>query len=185
MGQGQVAQWLSIGGTAGVGNVQEPQAGINYEPNEDKIFKMLLDGKTWAEAAWSSIRQLSYVNTVVGDPLMTWKQIIPGDINMDGMVDISDLAIMGANWDLTGQAGGALWGEGDLNGDGAVDISDLSILGAYWGTSIAADSADQVIYRLNAAPIPEPAMGKLLATCFFALLLGGMVFRQQTPFFVK
>ena len=53
MGQGQVAQWLAAGGTVGVGNVQEPEAGTNYEPNEDKIFAMLLDGKTWAEAAWT------------------------------------------------------------------------------------------------------------------------------------
>jgi len=45
MGQGQVAQWLAVGGTVGVGNVQEPGAGMNFEPNEDKIVKMLLDGK--------------------------------------------------------------------------------------------------------------------------------------------
>jgi hypothetical protein len=38
------------------------------------MFKMLLSGYTWAEAAWSSMQQLSYVNTVVGDPLMTWKR---------------------------------------------------------------------------------------------------------------
>ena len=82
MGQGQVAQWLAKGGTVGVGNVQEPGAGAAYEANEDRIFEMLADGKTWAEAAWSSIRQLSYVNTVVGDPLMTWKILLPGDANI-------------------------------------------------------------------------------------------------------
>lgn len=162
MGQGQLAQWLAIGGTAGVGNVQEPSAGPSYEPNEDKIFKMLLDGKTWAEAAWSSIRQLSYVNTVVGDPLMTWNQIIPGDINMDGSVDISDLAIMGANWNLTGPSGGAFWGEGDLNGDGIVDISDLSILGANWGNT-------KPTGLVTTTTIPEPSILQLLVTSLVAL----------------
>ena len=70
--QGQVAQWLAIGGTAGVGNVQEPGASTSTVANEDQMFQMLLSGKTWAEAAWSWFAQLGFVNTVVGDPLMTW-----------------------------------------------------------------------------------------------------------------
>ena len=69
--QGQVAQWLAIGGTAGVGNVQEPGASTSTVANEDQMFQMLLSGKTWAEAAWSCLRA-GFVNTVVGDPLMTW-----------------------------------------------------------------------------------------------------------------
>jgi uncharacterized protein (TIGR03790 family) len=185
MGQGQLGQWLAVGGTVGVGNVQEPQAGMNYEPNEDKIFKMLLDGKTWAEAAWSSIRQLSYVNTVVGDPLMTWKQIIPGDINMDDIVDISDLAIMGANWDLSGQAGGAMWGEGDLNADGIVDVSDLSILGANWGNTaqsgLTGGSAVHAQPAVRFAAVPEPSMVNLLVTFFAVLMMGSLTFRQLFP----
>jgi len=70
--QPQVAQWLAMGGTVGVGNVAEPGASQASMCNEDQLFKMLLSGRTWAEAAWSSFTQLSYVNTVVGDPLMTW-----------------------------------------------------------------------------------------------------------------
>jgi hypothetical protein len=70
--QGQVAQWLAIGGAAGVGNVQEPGANPSSVANEDQMFQMLLNGEPWAEAAWSSFRQIGFVNTVVGDPLMTW-----------------------------------------------------------------------------------------------------------------
>ncbi len=73
--QGQVAQWLAMGGTAGVGNVQEPGASPSSVANEDQLFLMLLSGKTWAEAAWSSLPQLGFVNTVVGDPLMTWTRL--------------------------------------------------------------------------------------------------------------
>ncbi|MBI3839471.1 MAG: TIGR03790 family protein [Planctomycetia bacterium] len=75
--QGQVAQWLQKGGTAGVGNVAEPWAGVSYMANEDQLFSMLINGKTFVEAAWSAIPQLSYVTTVVGDPLMTWKTLPP------------------------------------------------------------------------------------------------------------
>jgi uncharacterized protein (TIGR03790 family) len=79
-GQGLVAQWLAIGGTAGVGHVAEPLSGATNVANEDQMFKMLLAGYTWGEAAWSSIQQLSYVNTVVGDPLMTWKRPAAGAV---------------------------------------------------------------------------------------------------------
>jgi hypothetical protein len=87
--QGQVAQWLAMGGTAGVGNVQEPGASTSSVANEDQLFLMLLSGKTWAEAAWSSLEQLGYVNTVVGDPLMTWTRLPattanPPVINLSG-----------------------------------------------------------------------------------------------------
>ncbi len=53
---------------------------------------------------------------------------LPGDANGDGVVDIQDLGIMGANFNLTGR----LASEGDFNADGLVDIEDLGILGANW-----------------------------------------------------
>ena len=72
--QGQIAEWLQIGGTAAVGHVEEPGASSSTVNNEDKLFRMLLAGYTFAEAAWSGNAQLSFVNTVIGDPLMTWQQ---------------------------------------------------------------------------------------------------------------
>ncbi len=72
--QGQIAEWLQIGGTAAVGHVEEPGASSSTVNNEDKLFRMLLAGYTFAEAAWSGNAQLSFVNTVIGDPLMTWRQ---------------------------------------------------------------------------------------------------------------
>ena len=52
-----------------------------------------------------------------------------GDINGDGHVNISDLAIMASNWGKTSMT----YAQGDLNGDGKVNISDLSILANYYG----------------------------------------------------
>ena len=49
----------------------------------------------------------------------------PGDLNNDGAVDSSDLAILLAGW------GGA--GSADLNGNGSVESGDLAILLAAWG----------------------------------------------------
>jgi uncharacterized protein (TIGR03790 family) len=131
--QGQVAQWLQIGGTAGVGNVEEPTASSSTITNEDQMFKMLIGGYTFAEAAWSATMNLSYVNTVVGDPLMTWKTLLGGDSNMDGHVDSSDLATLTAHWGQTVAAGDVGWAAGDFNGDGRIDILDLAILSANLG----------------------------------------------------
>ncbi|MBH07254.1 MAG: hypothetical protein CMJ20_13160 [Phycisphaeraceae bacterium] len=51
-----------------------------------------------------------------------------GDANGDGVVDVQDLGILGANFNLTGR----LASEGDFNADGLVDVEDLGILGANW-----------------------------------------------------
>lgn len=75
--QGLIADWIARGGTAGVGNVWEPYASSTTVTNEDRLFQELLDGYTFAEASWNATRQLSYVNTMVGDPLMVWSQVQP------------------------------------------------------------------------------------------------------------
>ena len=127
--------------------------------NEDQMFRMLLAGKTFAEAAWSATEQLGYVNTVVGDPLMTWKQLLPGDVNEDGKVNMSDLAILGADMGKTVPAGGAGWAWGDLNNDGVVNYLDLQILMADWGqTSSWATTGVQTAAPPNfsTAQVPEP-----------------------------
>ena len=87
--QGQVAQWLANGGTAGVGYVQEPTGSWVTVTNEDILFRSLLSGMTFGEAAWAATYQLSFVNTVIGDPLMVWHVLSAGDISRDGIVDIS------------------------------------------------------------------------------------------------
>jgi hypothetical protein len=173
--QGQVGQWLKFGGTAGVGYVEEPYASWPNVCNEDWLFKGLLEGKTFVEAAWSANHQLSYVNTVIGDPLMVWRTLLAGDVNVDGMVDISDLAIMGQNWGDATVPGGTGWGNGDLNSDGMIDIADLSLMGPTWGQmsswafGASPQTAGYEAWELGAAiqPFihrnPEPATVVMLA----------------------
>lgn len=184
-GQGLVAEWLAKGGTAGVGNVQEPKNGRNNEANEDQMFKMLLDGKTWAEAAWSSIKQLSYVNTVVGDPLMTWKTLLPGDANKDGHVNIEDLALMSTYWQSydPSMAGGYWWDHGDFDGDGRININDLSLMATYWGQSSSwapAGGSGPGTFDIGAflASVPEPPSA-LLAMIGVAVIVVQSSWRRR------
>jgi len=125
-GQELLAEWLAAGGTAGVGHVEEPSTGGQNIANEDIFWQMLLGGYTWAEAAWSSIYQLSYVNTVVGDPLMTFRLFVPGDMNGDGLVDGVDIDLLFAN--LTGSGTPAANPVYDLDGDGDADVNDVAFL---------------------------------------------------------
>ncbi|MBH04897.1 MAG: hypothetical protein CMJ20_01110 [Phycisphaeraceae bacterium] len=86
--------------------------------------------------------------------------MIPGDANGDGIIDVADLGVVGANFGSTN----ALPGDGDFNGDGQVDVADLGIVGANW-TAAASSSA---------ALVPEPVSGVTLTVG-----LGYLGFRRR------
>ena len=71
-------------------------------------------------------------NDIFEEYTLAWRieTVVPlaGDVNLDGVVDIADLAVVGSHWNATG----ADWFWGDLNADGVVDIADMGIIGANW-----------------------------------------------------
>ena len=170
--QGLVAEWIARGGTAGTGNVQEPGTDKKQVTNEDLLFHMLLEGRTWAEAAWSATYQVSYVNTIVGDPLMTLRNWLPGDHDLDGDVDMFDLAAVKVACGATaGEPEYDFWA--DMDADGDVDFTDLTVAKSnYTGPIGFAGSADGQV-----AQVPEPG-------AFSLLILGAVVLirrrRRQT-----
>ena len=56
---------------------------------------------------------------------------VPGDANLDRLVDSSDAAIMSAHWGDSNMT----WLQGDFNGDGSVDGGDQPIFNAYTGAN--------------------------------------------------
>ncbi|MCC6683050.1 MAG: PEP-CTERM sorting domain-containing protein [Phycisphaeraceae bacterium] len=85
----------------------------------------------------------------------------PGDANGDGLVNLSDLQILGDNW----QSNTASWAEADFTGDGVVNLSDLQVLGDNWGFGTTPDLAFEQALQAAGVSVPEP-MG------LAALLLG-------------
>ena len=94
-------------------------------------------------------------------------QLIPGDADRDGDVDLDDFDILTENF---GQAvvGGTL--QGDFNEDGFVTFDDFAIQALHFGQS----NGESVH-----APVPEPASVTLLAACSALAFVPGRRMRQQ------
>ena len=57
-------------------------------------------------------------------------EILPGDINNDGTVDVSDFLVLSRNF---GRSNGVTLADGDLNEDGEIDVRDFLILSENFG----------------------------------------------------
>jgi hypothetical protein len=89
---------------------------------------------------------------------------LPGDANLDGVVDINDLTIVLTNY---GQSG-ANWLTGDFDGSGTVDINDLTIVLANYNQNGSATGL---------AAVPEPASLLVAAGGLIGLL--AVVWRRK------
>ena len=124
---------LSVTGTAALGGELNIALIDGYVPTSGATFVVLTAGSlsgTFDTLSGASGFDVSYTATEViltasGSPL-------PGDLDGDCDVDISDLATILANFGLTS---GALPEDGDLDGDGDVDISDLATLLSSFGST--------------------------------------------------
>ena len=80
--------------------------------------------------------------------VITVRLPLVGDINNDGVVNIQDLVIVGANFGKTGQ------NDADVNGDGVVNIIDLvMVAGAFGQTAAAPALHSQAQAMLTAADV--------------------------------
>lgn len=67
-GHGQVADWIMMGGTGGIGNVYEPLSSACGD--ESIIFAEYVHcGRNLAESLYKGLRYVSWMEVVIGDPL--------------------------------------------------------------------------------------------------------------------
>jgi hypothetical protein len=111
--QQQVAGFIAVGGTFGVGNCWEPLA--DAVPDNRYLAQNFVRGNmSWAEAAWTSIPALSWQEMVVGDPLGRPFRTSE-DITGDGRVNIDDLYA----WEAS---------PADVNRNGTTDAADRAFV---------------------------------------------------------
>lgn len=84
---------------------------------------------------------------------------MPGDANLDGMVNMNDATILADNWG----GSGIDWCGGDFNSDGHVNAADASILAANWGNILSLPE--------HVVPVPESGMLGMAIALAAALLL--------------
>jgi peptidoglycan hydrolase-like protein with peptidoglycan-binding domain len=75
-----------------------------------------------------------------------------GDVNQDGVVDESDIAVIKTNFGRTADQGIILDQYADLNGDGIIDLKDFNILAAEMNNefSLADINGDGIVNRTDA-----------------------------------
>ncbi|MHB1036785.1 MAG: PEP-CTERM sorting domain-containing protein [Pirellulales bacterium] len=77
--------------------------------------------------------------TITVSPALT-----PGDVDMNGQVDIFDVAVLQTKYGMTS---GATWADGDFDDNGTVDIFDVAAMQVNYGYGVASAPA----------PVPEPS----------------------------
>jgi autotransporter-associated beta strand protein len=100
-----------------------------------------------------------------------------GDTNLDGQVNVADLANLAGNF---GQASGAFWINGDFDNNGQVNVADLADLAGNFGGTLSLNSAGQSASPASeiaggSASVPEPATIGLLLT----LTTAGLTTRRR------
>lgn len=147
-----IAEWDSGGGwfyqdegrwvVAGLSAYVDSFGYSRYSPTSDR---------NWA------VRVSSYASWIDSIVPLTYEPSIPGDANLDGLVDSADYTIWADNY--TGEGGtGKTWITGDFNFDGSVDSADYTIWADHYGA--AAD--------FPMIPVPEPASSGLLLAALMA-----------------
>lgn len=116
------------------------------------VFLIIADNGFGAGSDFPTGGTALYVDNITIDVFVETGGL-SADFNGDGTVDLLDLDVLGANWQMPGTAA-----TGDANGDGTVDLLDLDELGSQWQMSASFASA----LAASGIAVPEPASLALL-----------------------
>lgn len=102
--QNWAAPLLARGAAATLGNVYEPY--LTLTPHLDLFFARLRNGFNFAESAYASLRAVSWMTTIVGDPLYRPFAIIPDDAASAGAAEWIAYRHGAETWFETSRAAG-------------------------------------------------------------------------------
>jgi ELWxxDGT repeat protein len=92
----------------------------------------------WPALGWDGVLFFNAQDPQHGSEPWILDTVLPGDINRDGKVDLTDFGVQKANF-----GSGSARGQGDANRDGKVDLTDFGILKSRFGavSSVPAEPA--------------------------------------------
>lgn len=99
------------------------------------------------ETTGRRINATTWLATIYGPTSVQLAVALPGDANLDGIVNISDFALLAGNFNVTGVD----WTAGDFSGDGKVGIEDFAALASRFNQQIPADLP-------RGGSVPEPTV---------------------------
>ena len=111
-----------------------------------------------AAAASGGTRAVGYVIGPDGSTRASFAA--PGDVNLNGSVDVFDLVAVGSSGSY-GSGRPAVWSQGDFTYDGASNVFDLVAIetgGAYGRGDVLAFSVNRRQETLGTVAVPEPAL---------------------------
>ncbi|MCC6682465.1 MAG: PEP-CTERM sorting domain-containing protein [Phycisphaeraceae bacterium] len=155
-------------------SASSPMYDVTVTNSDSTVFSatgLALWGVLTLPQAGDGLGGVSFATTLttgsfVMDNLQAMTLTHPGDANGDGLVNLSDLQILGDNWQSTT----AKWNMADFTADAVVNLSDLQIVGDNWGFGAGPDvSFDQALEIVGLA-IPEPTSLALLTLASLGLL---------------
>lgn len=152
----------------------------NRDPRMAMLYRQLIDlwhqtsdGRPFNQFAlvspygpfgsWGLLEDLNQTSSAKWDTIL---DMLAGDANLDGTVDITDFAILEQNFN----AHHALWGQADFNLDGVVDYSDFLIFRSRFQPTAPAQGA---LVEAFAMSVPEPGSVGAVA------LAAGMLFGRR------
>jgi hypothetical protein len=95
-----------------------------------------------------------------------------GDANLDGIVDDTDVTILGATYDPTTPQ--PHWALGDFDYSGFVDDADVTLLGVFYDPSAPPLAVPASVMATQVAAVPEPTTATMLVIASLALALAAV-----------
>lgn len=140
---------------------------LSNVPSVNEVRSLIIAGRN--DGSWNgsygfvttkeinSIKNIGYNVTENGGVLIKWAS--SGDTNLDGVVDILDVANILASGKYDSGATDATWSDGDFNYDGILDILDASLFlagGTYdTGNYLPQTTSFEIAWKPNNKYIPD------------------------------